>query len=54
MNLALPSDLHPVAVWGFLTEPSPALPVDDQPASPLDWLRSGGSPDPVAAIAREL
>lgn len=54
VSLALPSDLHPVAVWSFLTEPSTDLPIDDQPASPLDWLRSGGSPDPVAAIAREL
>jgi hypothetical protein len=54
VSLALPIDLHPVAVWGFLTEPSTDLPIDDVPASPLDWLRSGGSPDPVAAIAREL
>jgi hypothetical protein len=54
VSLALPIDLHPVAVWGFLTEPSTDLPIDDAPASPLDWLRSGGSPDPVAAIAREL
>ncbi len=54
VSLALPADLHPVAVWGFLTEPSTDLPVDDRPASPLDWLRSGGSPEPVAAIAREL
>ena len=54
VSLALPLGLHPVAVWGFLTEPSTDLPVDDRAASPLEWLRSGGSPDPVAAIAREL
>jgi hypothetical protein len=54
VSLALPPDLHPVAVWAFLNAPSEDLPVDDRPASPLEWLRSGGSPDPVAAIAREL
>lgn len=54
VSLALPPDLHPVAVWTFLREPSTDLPVADRPASPLEWLRSGGSPEPVAAIAREL
>jgi hypothetical protein len=54
VSLALPPDLHPVAVWGFLREPSSDLPVADRPATPLEWLRSGGSPEPVAAIAREL
>ena len=52
--LALPPDLHPVAVWTFLNDPSTDLPVNDRPASPLEWLRSGGAPEPVAAIAREL
>lgn len=52
--LALPRDLHPVAAWTFLNEPSADLAVGDEPASPLDWLRSGGPPEPVAAIAREL
>lgn len=52
--LAMPRDLHPVAAWAFLNDPSSDLAVGDEPASPLDWLRSGGSPDPVAAIAREL
>jgi hypothetical protein len=54
VSLALPPDLHPVAVWAFLREPSTDLPVGERPASPLEWLRSGGSPDPVAALAREL
>ena len=54
VSLALPADLHPVAVWSFLRDPSPDLAVHDRPASPLEWLRSGGSPDPVAALAREL
>lgn len=54
VSLALPADLHPVAVWSFLNDPSPDLTVDDRPSSPLDWLRSGGSPEAVAAMAREL
>ena len=54
VSLALPPDLHPVAVWSFLREPTTDLPIGDRPASPLEWLRSGGSPDAVAAIAREL
>ena len=54
VSLALPPDLHPVATWTFLNEPTSDLPVGDRPASPLEWLRSGGSPDPVAALAREL
>ena len=54
VSVALPPDLHPVAMWTFLNEPSTDLAIGDRPASPLDWLRSGGSPDPVAAIAREL
>ena len=54
VSLALPADLHPVAVWTFLNDPSTDLPVGDRPATPLEWLRSGGAPDTVAAIAREL
>ena len=54
VSLALPPDLHPLAVWSFLNEPSTDLAVGERAATPLEWLRSGGSPDPVAAIAREL
>ena len=54
VSLALPPDLHPVAVWTFLREPTTDLSVGDRPASPLEWLRSGGAAEPVAAIAREL
>jgi hypothetical protein len=54
VSLALPLDLHPVAAWRFLSEPNGDLELDEHAVSPLDWLRSGGSPDPVVAIAREL
>jgi hypothetical protein len=52
--MALPLDLHPVEAWRFLTEPNSELELSDRLVSPLDWLRSGGPPDPVVAIAREL
>lgn len=51
---ALAADLHPVAAWRFLTEPSPDLELISEPVSPMTWLRSGGSPEPVVAIAHEL
>jgi hypothetical protein len=51
---AIPADLHPVAAWRFLTEPSPDLDLANEPVSPMTWLRSGGSPEPLVAIAREL
>ena len=54
VSLALPPDLHPVAVWTFLNDPSTDLAVGDRAASPLEWLRSGGAPEPAAALAREL
>jgi hypothetical protein len=54
VSLALPPDLHPVVAWRFLSEPNGDLELDEHAVSPIDWLRSGGSPDPVVAIAREL
>jgi hypothetical protein len=54
VSLALPLDLHPVAAWRFLTEPNGDLELGDRAVSPLEWLRSGGAPDPIVAIAREL
>ena len=51
---ALAHDLHPVAAWRFLTEPNVDLELDDEAVSPLTWVRSGGSADCVAAIARDV
>ncbi len=50
----IPRSLHPIAVHRFLSEPSPDLELNDEPVSPLAWLASGGSPEPVAAIAEML
>jgi len=54
ISMALPLDLHPVEAWRFLAEPNADLELGDRAVSPLDWLRSGGAPEPVVAIAREL
>jgi hypothetical protein len=46
--------LHPIAVYRFLTEPSPDLEIEDQAMSPISWLSTGGDPGPVADIAATL
>jgi hypothetical protein len=54
---ALPKDVHPVAVYRWLTSPHQDLYADDteeQAVSPLDWLRMGRSPEVVADLARGL
>lgn len=50
----MPRDLHPIAVFRFLSEPSPDLEIEDEPVSPLAWLATGGDPAPVGAIAATL
>jgi hypothetical protein len=47
-------ELHPIAAYRFLSEPSPDLEVDAEPVSPLMWLATGGDPEPIAAIAATL
>jgi len=54
---ALPGDLHPVAVFRWLTTPIADLTApgeDDVTLSPRDWLRSGGGPDAAIEVARNL
>jgi len=46
---ALPTDLHPVTVDGFLHTPQPELNRDGHEQTPLDWLRDGGDVDAVLA-----
>ncbi|AGB27110.1 hypothetical protein Mycsm_07010 (plasmid) [Mycobacterium sp. JS623] len=47
---ALPGDLHPVAVAGFLRTPQPDL-VHGRPMTPIEWLRTGGDVDQAVAAA---
>lgn len=51
---ALPPDLHPIAVYNWFTLPEPDLHLQGETLSPLEWLRSGGAPETVAAIAADL
>lgn len=50
-------DVHPVSVENWFTSPDPDLYLDEdepEPVSPRDWLLSGGSPEAVIPLAREL
>lgn len=49
---ALPEDLHPVAVDGFLHTPQPELERAGHHLAPLDWLREGGDVSAVIAAAQ--
>lgn len=49
---ALPQDLHPLAVQGFMLTPQPDLVLDGVPVSPLVWLRGGGDVTAVLNMAQ--
>ena len=51
---ALPDDLHPVAVDGFLHTRQPELERDGHELTPLDWLREGGDVQHVIAAAQAI
>jgi excisionase family DNA binding protein len=53
----VPRGVHPVALQNFFTSPNPDLYLDEEeevPISPRDWLLSGGDPEAVIPLAREL
>lgn len=54
VNHALRKDLDPRSIEGFLTSPNVDLVVNEKNVSPLDWLRNGYDPAPVALIASSL
>jgi len=47
---ALPADLHPVAVAGFLRTSQADLQINGRPETPLRWLRSGGDVEAVLRV----
>ena len=51
---AMPSGLHPLAMFRFMTQPNPDLDVNDLPVSPIAWLIGGGDTEPVAQLAAGL
>jgi hypothetical protein len=51
----MPTNLHPVAMYRWLTSAHPDLTSENQaPISPLDWLRIGNLPGVVADLASDL
>ncbi|MGH8890506.1 MAG: DNA-binding protein, partial [Acidothermaceae bacterium] len=48
---AMPDDVHPIAVWRFIERANAELTVDDEPASPREWLATGGEIERVAELA---
>lgn len=47
---ALPTDLHPTAVAGFLLTPQQELRIDNRPCAVRDWLHSGSTVDAVLRL----
>ncbi len=51
----IPEDVYPVSVENWFTRPNPDLYLDEEePVSPREWLLSGGSPEVLAPVAKEL
>jgi len=50
VNRGIPEDCHPLAVDGFFRTEQPEL----GDITPLEWLRQGGDPTTVLALARDL
>lgn len=51
---ALPENLHPLSVAGFLTTPQPGLIRKGQLVTPLEWLATGGDLQPVFDAAHAV
>jgi len=54
VRAALPTDLHPLEVAGFMTVTDSDLTIADQAVSPRDWLAGGGDVEAVCEIATDL
>lgn len=51
---ALPGGLHPISVDGFFRRPDPDLDTGSGAMSIVQWLASGGPPEPAVELARDL
>lgn len=47
-------ELHPLAVARFMTAPHPELELDEEAASPSDWLLTGGEVEPVMELLHSV
>lgn len=50
----LDPELHPLTVTHWMTTPHVDLNANGEPASPIEWLATGGSPERVAELASDL
>ncbi|MFD9889984.1 DNA-binding protein [Amycolatopsis sp. NPDC059027] len=51
---ALPEDQPALVVAAFMSTPQPDLVINDHPATPRQWLLSGGDPEHVARLIATL
>lgn len=51
---ALPADLHPLELAGFMSLANAGLSVDDEPISPREWLLGGGDVRVVVELLEHL
>jgi excisionase family DNA binding protein len=51
---ALPEDQPALVVAAFMSTPQPDLVINEHPATPRQWLLSGGDPDHVARLIATL
>lgn len=51
---ALPDDMHPLEVAGWMTTPAPDLEVAGTPLSPRAWLAAGGVVQAVIDLAADI
>lgn len=51
---ALPGDLHPLSVQGFMTTPQPEFEIDGREVSAAEWLAGGGDVGIVVELAASL
>jgi excisionase family DNA binding protein len=50
----IPPGTHPLGVLNWFVRPDPDLAIEGRHVSPLEWLESGGDPEPAAALATDL
>jgi len=50
VTAAIPEDMHPTTVSGFMTTPQEDLLLGHEPVSPIEWLVRGGEATSVATI----
>lgn len=50
--VAIPTDVHPLAVENVVRAPSQELEREGKPISPYEWLETGGAPEQVVQVVK--